>query len=268
MTVYADILFLINFFADLVCLAACRRIRGIRVKKRRLCLAAGIGGVYGVAAAISMLPGIALYALSLAAACLICFAAFGRQPLLSFFRTVMLFYIANLLLGGLLSVLDTMLGDTARLPLLLAAVLCLVLYAAMTGISALLRAARVRRDSTVEITLGERKASFTVLADSGNLLHDPYTGAPVILLSQARLRRAFPEEALFDAPLAVPPETLASHGWHIIPADTASGGTLLDVFVPDAVTVNGRRVDAVAASVPSPHFGGAEGLIPSALLVP
>ena len=268
MTVYADVLFLINFFADLVCLAACRRIRGIRVRKRRLCLAAMIGGVYGVTAALVMLPGIALYALSLAAACLICFAAFGRQPILSFFRTVMLFYIANLLLGGLLTLLDTVLGDTARLPLLLAAALCLVLYAAMTGISALLRAARVRRDSMVGITLGDKTAWFTVLADSGNLLHDPYTGEPVILLSRARLRQAFPGEMLFDTPLDAPPETLVSLGWHIIPADTASGGTLLDVFVPDAVTVNGRRVDAVAASVPSPSFGGAEGLIPSALLVP
>lgn len=267
MTVYADVLFLVNFLMDLLCLAACRRVRGMETKRVRMLLSAAFGGVFGVFGACVWLPKVCLYALSVAAACVMCRIAFGAQHFTAFVRTVLLFLIANLLLGGLLAGLSNVLGNGRSLPPLTPLLLFAAVYAAMTGISVILRACRVKRDTVVHITLGQKTASFTVLVDSGDLLRDPYSGAPVILLSLARLQKAFPEEAFLVSPQNVPSEVLALHGWHLIPADTVSGGALLNAFVPDDIRVGTRHITAVTAVSPMPHFGGAEGLMPSALLI-
>ena len=69
MTVYADLLFIVNLYIDALLLSAVRRFLRLPLTGKRLLLASVLGGVFGLSALLPALPGVVLFPLAVGIAC-------------------------------------------------------------------------------------------------------------------------------------------------------------------------------------------------------
>ena len=263
--IYVDTLFCLNLLTDyLLCLTA-GRICGLRLRRGRYLAAALLGALYAVAV---FLPGLSF--LSLPAGrlgCGLCMGllAFGRerQPL----RCAGVLLAAAAAFGGALWAVSSAIGGELHpfgLPLSLPVLLLSfgVFYALL---SLLLRAQRLlhdRRHIEVAAVLAGREARFTALEDTGNSLSDPLTGRHVLVASPRALRPLLREyTALFEElppvealeAAAAAPE-LAGR-FRLLPCSHVGGQTLLPVFRPEQLQLDGRSSDELLIAV-SPHAHG------------
>lgn len=134
---------------------------------------------------------------------------------------------------------------------------CALLYAAVP----LMRRVEHPRCVTAEIRMGSHRLTLTALIDSGNLLRDPVTGLPVIVIS----RRAASRLTL------LPPPGRLTPGMRLISVRTIAGTTLMAVFRPTAVFLeekgNWRAVNAIIGLSPD-GYEGFQALVPAHLVPP
>lgn len=113
---------------------------------------------------------------------------------------------------------------------------------------------------------------FDALCDSGNLMRDPISGDPVILLS-ASLGRKLVGSDNTRALLACDAEKLSKSGirFRLIPIKNSSGGSLCAAFRPDKVTTgSGRHTGNVQCLVAlsdcnAVYFGGFPATAPASI---
>ena len=112
----------------------------------------------------------------------------------------------------------------------------------------------------VELRLGGRRAVLPALRDSGNLLADPVSGLPVIVIPAPLARSLLPPGTRPERLDTLPP------GGRLIRMRTAGGVGTAMLFCPDEIILRqggaARRVDAMAAAAP---FRDCWALLPEAL---
>ncbi len=259
MTVYADILFLINFSMDFLSLCLTGRLTSHRMSRRRLMLAAAFGALAGCAAMFLPLDGIPFVLAGLVTALAVVRIAFGKTgSLRQLVRDTLILWGTGTLLGGILtSVLS--LGNAvwqdgghgSFVPMVLLG------FAAASGFLRLAGHSSGKRSAEVTVTAAERSVSFTALCDSGCLLTEPISGMPVIIASEAALGSLGELLASEETPLRL----------RMIPAEGICGRRLLRGFVPEQVTVNGRTVSAViACGTGEGNYGGFCGIVPAKIV--
>lgn len=259
MTVYADILFLINFSMDFLSLCLTGRLTAHRMSRRRLIPAAAFGALAGCAAMFLPLNGIPFVLAGLLTAFAVVRIAFGKSgSLRQLVRDTLILWGTGTLLGGILtSVLSIGNavwqdgGNGSFVPLVLLG------FAAASGFLRITGHSTEKRSAEVTVTSAGTSAVFTALCDSGCLLTEPISGMPVIIASEAVLGTLGELLSSENTPLRL----------RMIPAEGIGGHRLLRGFVPDAVTVNGRSVSAVIACDPSgSNYGGFCGIVPAKLV--
>jgi hypothetical protein len=100
----------------------------------------------------------------------------------------------------------------------------------------------VSTDTILGIEIEYKGASVTVngLADTGNLLTDPITAKPVIVVDTGSVISLIGEECAVAASRGDVSSAVWEKGDHrirIIPISTASGSAVLCAFVPDKITL-------------------------------
>lgn len=169
MTVYVDVLMLINFLVDLLLLIAANRLSGFPAGLRRSALAAALGGIYGGAC---VLPGFRFLSGTfwrLVSLALMAVVAFGAKRDAA--RRSILFILLSMALGGVAVGLDG--GGFWSLALSAAAVcaMCLLGFRGRVGDTYV----------PVEIHTQTETVRITALRDTGNTLTDPLTGQQVLV---------------------------------------------------------------------------------------
>jgi len=259
---YADILFLVDFSMDFLTLRLCAAFTHRPAVLWRMSIASLVGATIGVGLVIADIDGAVTFIggifLSMVMTA-ICFGV-GRSKG-GFIRQCLLVWGCGAITGGCMSLLMSMgtpvyfkneqSKTPAFLPIFLLAVLFVRLFSRL-----LIK--RVNTSTTqIMFTYRGRQATCTVLVDSGNLLRDPLTGKPVILLSRA----AIPN-------LELSKETNLEEPMFPISANGVSGSRLLWAIKPEKLIIHGVRKDALIAveDVPADHYGGCGGTCPLALL--
>lgn len=263
--VYVDLLFLINAGMDCLCFLLTARLLRRRVVPWRLLLGCVLGGLYAVLALFPDVGRAAALVIDLCVCALLCLTVFASRQdgLGTLFRTVGVYLLVSLALGGIMTGLFNLLnragcagslsaggedGPTAWLFALLA----LAGGAVSLWGGRLFRRTGTHQGCTVTVEMNGRRAVLRGLVDTGNLLRDPLTGRPVIPVDRAAVRPLL-SPALWDALEAQGHVGLADvpegSRVRLIPAVTAAGDTLLVAVRPDAVSVsNGERNDACVHS--------------------
>ena len=96
MTVYADLLFIVNLYIDALLLSAVRRFLRLPLTGKRLLLASVLGGVFGLSALLPALPGVVLFPLALLESLALCAAAFAPKPVTQLLKAAfLLFFYAH-----------------------------------------------------------------------------------------------------------------------------------------------------------------------------
>ena len=273
---YGDVLFLINFSMDFLVLFCTAKILHIKQKPLLLILSSALGGAYAVAALFMESTALSVIC-NILCALLMCFIAFPRVRGFAFLKCAVLFFGLSLLTGGgitasyaLLSKLGRGVNVSSDLTPVLSDIplgtFCIlgVISMILSFVTGKIFNRQSEKKETAVIISGKRgKVTLRCLCDSGALLREPVSGAPVIITSLDKVKDCV-DEKLFEA-LSSPDMSVAADGLRIIPANGISGGKLLLGFLPEQVTVKGCDRRAVVAVTDNSDFGGFDGIVPAAL---
>ena len=265
--IYADILFLINFSMDYLCLFIAGRLQNRFCKALRLLAASAFGGVYSFVPYIIELPIVLSIFMHALAAALICLIAFGVRDAKKFLLLTGAFVISSALMGGLITAVYSITGrysngaytETDALSFCL---ICL-LSAAIAVSYGMICKKRIHTSTTdVRIYIGDEKITARLLCDSGNLVTEPFSSLPVIVLSASCLPHPYdmPESEFFPLPI------------RIIPFSTSAGKNCFFGFRPDKIEIirpakSPKRVDAfIGIDTGNRSYSGYDGLVPTSIL--
>ncbi len=253
---YADVLVFLNFALDFLCLVITSRVAARRFVGWRAVLGALFGAVYALLAVALSLPAWVHFT----AAALLCLIAFPFVDKKQFSKVCFVFLMTNAGMGGLISAayyIGTR-NVTAAGILLTAIAFCMlcVLY----GLYCRKKVATTTMK--IEVTFGTSTLTADVLVDSGNLVTEPFSALPVIILSSTVLPSPLDKPNIENSPVPL----------RAIPIRTETGLGLLYGFIPDSITLcppfeKRRRVDAVIGiDVDNGDFSGHDGLLPGCLI--
>ena len=262
--IYIDRLFLTNLLADYLLLLCAARLCCLHLKRLRYFLAALLGAGY---AAAVFLPGLSFLASpgwKLGFGALLGLIAYGRER--RALGCTGVFLVLSAALGGALWALELSFGPLRLNGKLL--VLCFLLaYGALRLIFGSAAGRSDKRKVSVQIRLLGRSCAFTAIADSGNCLSDPLTGAAVAVACPHALAPLFgPAQPLLE--IRDPVAFLSAAGAYpelkgrlrLIPFSALGGGGMLPAFRPDRLLIEGKedryRLIAISPEAAGPGFEG------------
>lgn len=262
--IYIDRLFFTNLLADYLLLLCAARLCCLQLKRLRYFLAALLGAGYAVAVFLPGLFFLAAPGWKLGFGALLGLIAYGRER--RSLGCAGVFLVLSAALGGALWALELSFGPLRLDGKLL--VLCFLLaYGALRLIFSGSAGRSDRQKLRVEVQLLGRSCAFTAIADSGNCLSDPLTGAAVAVACPHALAPLFgPAGTLLE--IRDPVELLTAANacpelkgrLRLIPFSALGGGGLLPVFRPDRLLIGGRedgeRLIAISPEAAGPGFEG------------
>ena len=289
-TVYADILFLINFSMDYLCFYITSRLLHRKLPKVRTFLASVAGGLYSVLILIADFVSPLRLICDIAAGFLMCAAVFAEKELkIGKIALHSLAYVGvSSALGGIMTAIFNMMntlgfanalesGGGDGMPVWIFAALSAISgFATLRG-GRFLRQKQSERSADVEIELDGKKVKLTALCDSGNLVRDPISGKCIVVTDLCSVSPALPPEMLdavrkndMSAIESLPREHVRKI--RFVPSRTATGSGMLYAIKPDRLTVTvcgvSQSVDALFAPVTlGASAGGFQALLPPELLV-
>ena len=270
--IYADTLFIVNFSMDFLSLFITGKLTHSSVRPIRLTISAVIGALYATLSVVfdsgDIYSRVMWFAAFIFCALTMCRISYSLGPK----RLLPVFLAVNLGLGGLMSILF---GAARRSGLVTdrsdgASPLMFLLFMLISGaVSLLYGRLRVfggkRREVSSRITLLGETAEARLLCDSGNLLCDPISSKPVIILAPRIFGERLPVELRAgETDVGALSGSLCAK-LRLIPAQGVTGSRLLVGIVPDEVLVDGNEVDAIIALADG-SYDGCDGIIPEELI--
>ena len=199
MTIYVDLLFVLNMTINYLLLRGSAAIGGCSVVFWRHLAAAALGGVYAAAAVVPQLAFLQSFFCQSLCAAVMLLLAFGltkntlKQGLF-FFALSFAFGGAVLLLIQLVEPQCMFLGGRAYYAVSMPAMLLLA-GACYAVAAVVLRGFGTHTGSdfvTIELQLEDRLVAMKALRDTGNTLRDPISGQEVLVVDEKTLYRLFP----------------------------------------------------------------------------
>ena len=272
MTVYADILFIVNLYVDALLLAAVRRFLRLPLGKGRFLLAALLGGVFGLCALLPDIRGFPLLLLGTMEALALAAAAFAPKPIITLLKAAFLLLLFGAALSGLLLLAQcvlplrgVLLSNGAVYFDISAPALVLLTCAAYGVLYLFDRLFRKREPdvlfSTLTVTLDGKSASLPAKTDTGLTLREPFSGLPVIVAERRALGELLPPD--FGKPNAPP-----GPGLRLVPFTSLGADGLLPAFRPDCAALSGTPADCWIAVSDRPLSAGSFSALIGAELAP
>ncbi len=280
-TIYGDVLFLIDFSMDFLSLYVCGRICACRMRLFRLCAAASTGALFSVAVLFVPISAAPRFLLAALFAVTMCAAAFGKRRVI---RNSAVFCFISFAISGSVTALlslfgkldpgyDVLIYGNARSLRADVPVILLFVFAAVSAIFALILGSVFRRQSSKRTALircgfGDKQIEFEGLVDSGDLLREPMSGSPCLIVKAERLEGVLPEgifSYIKGGLCGKAPENIS--GLRAVPVNTAGGSGVLFAVRPDLLDVDGTgRRAYIALDMTDGDFGGYGALVPNEVL--
>ena len=208
MTIYIDVVFLENLVMNSIILIASGIILKKKLKWIRILLASSLGAIYTIIGYISVLQIYSNLVLKVILSILIIYIAFNPQTVKQLWKDVLIFYLTSFVFGGVAFALiyvvkpqdilmknGLFLGTYPLKTVLLAAMVAFIIIIAAFAI---VKTKFSKKDMfcDVEVELNNKKIKTRAMIDTGNLLKEPITNTPVIVLEHTLLYECVPKEIL------------------------------------------------------------------------
>lgn len=171
MTVYLDMVMLLNFLVDFLLLMGANRLCGYPAGWKKVLLAAVLGGVYGGTCLLPQLSFLGNTLWRIVSLLLMGWIAFGFSK--SAVRRCAVFFLLSMALGGVTMGIE----DGRFLSVFVGAlgifIICKVGFRDKIG---------AMNYVPVVLSYGDRRLHLTALRDTGNALTDPLTGGSVLVV--------------------------------------------------------------------------------------
>ncbi len=249
MTVYADVLVIVNLYVDFFLLWCVKKFLALRVRNRRLALGAAAGALCSLTALLPASQAWLPLLMGAAASLLVTAAAFAPVKPRMFLRAAACFWAFSLLLAGFflfllqffapghVAVFGNVVYFDLSLPLLF-------LFTCLAyGVSALLRRLLPERSQSLScqwLLLENNGVSIRLFAkaDTGNSLREPFSGLPVVVCGAKSLHGAAPPEVVsfLEQNSAAPPTDGRPSPLRLVPYESVGGSGVLPAFKPERLT--------------------------------
>ena len=208
MTIYIDLIILENVIMNYIIILATGMICRVNIKYVRIFLSSLLGAIYAI---VNYSIDIQIYRNQitkiLISICMV-YIAFNSINIKVMFKQLIIFYLTSFCFGGaayyllynlspnLIQSVNGLLVGTYPIKI---AALGGILGFFIINISFKIIKNKLRKKDilyNVEIFYEERKASIKVILDTGNLLADPLTSMPVLIVEAEKLKNIIPETIL------------------------------------------------------------------------
>ena len=208
MTIYIDVVFLENLVMNSIILVASGIILKKKMKWIRIILASSLGAIYTIIGYISVLEIYSNLILKVILSILIIYIAFNPQTVKQLWKDILIFYLTSFVFGGVAFALiyvvkpqdilmknGLFLGTYPLKTVLLAAIVAFIIIIAAFAI---VKTKFSKKDMfcDVEVELNNKMIKTRAMIDTGNLLKEPITNTPVIVLEHTLLYECVPKEIL------------------------------------------------------------------------
>lgn len=208
MTIYIDVVFLENLVMNSIILVASGIILKKKMKWIRIILASSLGAIYTIIGYISVLEIYSNLILKVILSILIIYIAFNPQTVKQLWKDLLIFYLTSFVFGGVAFALiyvvkpqdilmknGLFLGTYPLKTVLLAAIVAFIIIVAAFAI---VKTKFSKKDMfcDVEVELNNKMIKTRAMIDTGNLLKEPITNTPVIVLEHTLLYECVPKEIL------------------------------------------------------------------------
>ena len=208
MTIYIDVVLIENLLMNYIILYATGIVMKIKMKVVRLLLASLIGAVYSIVAYISTFEIYSNIILKFILSIIIVYVAYNPQTAKKMWKELMAFYLVSFVFGGAAFALiyivkpqeilmknGLFLGTYPLKTVLLGAVVAFILIITVFAI-AKNKIAKKDMFCDIKFKINGKEIKTKAMIDTGNLLKEPITNTPVVVVEHTLLYDCMPKEIL------------------------------------------------------------------------
>ena len=208
MTIYIDVILIENLIMNFIILYATGLVLKKKIKKVRLILASLLGAIYSLLTYISSFEIYTNIILKLILSILMVYIAFNAPNVKQIGKDLLLFYLVSFVFGGaafafiyiikpqdILMKNGLFLGTYPLKTVVLGAIIAFIIVIAAFKI---VKSRFSTKDMycKIKIRLNEKEIETNAMIDSGNLLKEPISNTPVIIVEHTLLYDCMPKEIL------------------------------------------------------------------------
>lgn len=208
MTIYIDIVLIENLIMNYIILFTTAVVLKIKVNHIRLILASLLGAGYSIIAYMGIIKVYSSIILKIILSALIIYISFNPQNIKKMCKDLLLFYLVSFVFGGAAFALiyiikpqnilmknGLFLGTYTLKTVMLGAV---VAFCIIIGAFAIIKNKISKKDMfcEIEILINQKKIKTKAMIDTGNMLKEPITNVPVIVVEHILLYSCMPKEIL------------------------------------------------------------------------
>ncbi len=208
MTVYLDIIFLENIVINYILLYVTGVISKSQIIQRRLLLGALFGATYSIIYYLFKLKIYSSFITKIVLSIVIIYVSFNSSNLKDLLKKVLLFYLASFVFGGAtiaiiymvnsqnITILNGVLVGNYTIKTILIGII--IAYFTVIFAFKIIKSKISKNDLICEIlvTLNNKKIKTKALIDTGNLLKEPITNLPVVVMEHTLLYDVMPKDIL------------------------------------------------------------------------
>lgn len=208
MTIYIDIVLIENLIMNYIILLASGLILKQKIKHIRLIISSLLGAIYSIIAYMSILEIYSSIILKVILSIIIVYIAYNPQNLKKMWKELLIFYLTSFVFGGVAFALiyilkpqDILMRNGLFLgtyPLKTVILGGIIGFLIMTTAFKLVKTKISKKDMfcEIEIKLNGKIIETNAMIDTGNLLKEPFTNTPVIVVEHTLLYNCLPKEIL------------------------------------------------------------------------
>lgn len=259
--IYADVFILQNMALDYTILSLAAKLSSTSVSALRIAVGSAVGAilslVYILLSAVIKMPVTAMIANLIISLCIIIKIGYGFKSFYTFLRQILSIIIVSMAIGGLMIVWQTGFNPGIK-PINGVYIIpntifwdicwvCIIAYVILRIFSeeVISRLIYHKAHKNVKVVLGDKTAFLNGFVDTGNMLCDPFSGAPVALAELDSLRSILPPLLTSDVESVCSIQDMEGikNKICLIPYKTAgSEEGIFTGFRPDIFEVEGRGI--------------------------
>lgn len=208
MTIYLDVILLENLCMNYIILFATGIIHKVKIKSLRILVSSLIGGIYAVLSYVPILEVYSNFIFKILLSVVMIYIAFHPANVKLLFRELIIFYLVSFAFGGCAFALlyfikpeDILVKNgvlTGTYPIKIALLGGIVGFVIVNIAFKVVKGKLSKKDMFCEVTIfiEEKKKTIKAFIDTGNLLKDPISGMPVVVIEAIELEEIIPREII------------------------------------------------------------------------